>query len=173
MTQHRTTRKVTAKHRGRRGADSGVPTAGEGAVFTASFRCVGLALILVTSCLRGVFRPFRPRPSPDQTANDQPPAPGETPEQGEVNPAEMSQPPQTNGEVTEGQKQQQQRRQPRRRRQRNSESSTSKVRGCSIKVMQKSPRCTAPPAILIFGFSERHRKVCLRSRYPASNLQTG
>ncbi|XP_011604969.2 Y-box-binding protein 2-A isoform X1 [Takifugu rubripes] len=69
-------------------------------------------------------RPLRPEPPADQAASDQKPASGENSEQGEEKPAVIAQPPQTNGDITEGQKQQ--RRQPRRRRQRNSESSTSK-----------------------------------------------
>lgn len=72
-------------------------------------------------------RPLRPEPPADQAAGDQKPASGENLEQGEVKPAVIPQLPQTNGDITEGQKQQ--RRQPRRRRQRNSESSTSKVGG--------------------------------------------
>lgn len=161
--------KATARCRGRRDADSGAPTAGEWAVFTTHSRCIGLALVLTTSSVPGFSRPLRPRPTPDQTANDGQPAAGEKPEQGEVNPAEISQPPQTNGDVAEGQKQQQ-RRQPRRRRQRNSESSTSKVCGRSDAAVSSLHRPTCP--LFYFWFSERHRKVCVRSRYPASNVQT-
>lgn len=68
-------------------------------------------------------RPFRPRPPPNQAAEDQQAAPKETQEQGEGKQTETSDGPQTNGETDDGK----QRRQPRRRRQRNSESSTSKV----------------------------------------------
>ncbi|XP_054456954.1 LOW QUALITY PROTEIN: Y-box-binding protein 2-A-like [Anoplopoma fimbria] len=68
-------------------------------------------------------RPLRPRPTPDQAADDQQAAPEEIQEQGEGKQTEASEGPQTNGEAAEGQKQQ---RQFRRRRQRNSESSTSK-----------------------------------------------
>ena len=73
------------------------------------------------------FRPFRPRPPPDQSADDQkPPAPEDTKDQGEVKQVEASEGPQTNGETAEGQGQKP-RRPSRRRRQRQSESSTSKA----------------------------------------------
>lgn len=160
--------KATAKPRGCRGAGSGVPTAGERAV-------VGdLPQVdpprAPDSFLSWAFfpRPLRPRPSPDQTAADQQPAPGENREQGKVNPAEVSQPPQTNGDVA----QQQRRQQPRRRRQRNSESSTSKVGGRCSGATRTSPRCSAQPAASVSAFSERCRKVCVGSRNPASDLQT-
>ncbi|KAG7243404.1 hypothetical protein INR49_011861 [Caranx melampygus] len=71
-------------------------------------------------------RPFRPRPHPDQPADDQQAAAaGDDQEQGETKQTEASEGPQTNGEAAEGQGQKQ-RRQSRRRRQRNSESSASK-----------------------------------------------
>lgn len=120
----------------------------------------------------GVSRPLRPRPSPDQTASDQQPAPGENPEPGEVNLAEISQPPQTNGELAEGPKQQQQRRQPRRRRQRNSESSTSKVGGCYVKVM-KSPHCTGQPVICHFGFQNDTEKSASDPGTPPQTSKLG
>ncbi|XP_041820446.1 Y-box-binding protein 2-A-like [Chelmon rostratus] len=72
---------------------------------------------------RSYRRPFRPRPTTDQAADDQQAAPKASQEQGQVTQTEASEGPQTNGETTENQKQ---RRQSRRRRQRNSESSTSK-----------------------------------------------
>lgn len=129
----------------------------------------------MTSSVLGFSRPLRPRPSPDQTTNDQQPAPGENPEQGQVNLAEISQPPQTNGEVAEGQKQQQQqqqqRRQPRRRRQRNSESSTSKVRGCYVKVMGKSllvAQPNLPSLFLVFRTIQKspHQIPVPRLKHP-------
>lgn len=126
----------------------------------------------MSSSVLGFPRPLHPRPSPDQTASDQQPAPGQNPEQGKVNPAEISQPPQTNGEVAEGQKQQQ-RRQPRRRRQRNSESSTSKVRGCSIKAMQRSPHCTAQPVIFVFGFQNDTEKSASDPGTPPQTSKPG
>ncbi|KAM4714142.1 Y-box-binding protein 2-A-like [Anableps anableps] len=73
-------------------------------------------------------RPFRPRPSPDQSMADQkPPAPEEGKEQqAEVKQAESPEGAQTNGEMAAEGQGQKPRRLSRRRRQRNSESSISK-----------------------------------------------
>lgn len=109
----------------------------------------------------GIRRPFRPRPPPDQAADDQQAATEENQGHGEVKQTEASKVPQTNGEVAEGQKQQQQpqRRQSRRRRQRTSESSTSKVRATTassaLQVFGKWPECRIS---LTFFFFLAHTK---------------
>lgn len=127
-------------------------------------KCASLARVHARPVLGFYPRPLRPEPP----ASDQMPASGESSEKGEVKPAVISQPPQTNGDITEGQKQQ--RRQPRRRRQRNSESSTSKVGGGSSDPTLKSPPSHKPH--FCFCDSERYREVGVRARHPASDIQT-
>lgn len=130
-------------------------------------KCASLARVHARPVPGFYSRPLRPEPLAVQAASDQKPTSGENSDQGEVKPAVISQPPQTNGDITEGQKQQ--RRQPRRRRQRNSESSTSKVGGGSSEAALKSPPSHKPH--VCFCISERYREVGVGAWHPASDIQ--
>lgn len=115
-------------------------------------------------------RPLRPEPPADQAASDQKPASGENSEQGEEKPAVIAQPPQTNGDITEGQKQQ--RRQPRRRRQRNSESSTSKVGG-SLSEASLKIAAVAQTSRLFFAFQNDTEKSASDPGTPPQTSKPG